>query len=794
MKIAIGRSKKELKWKNVDWSWEQLTAKLKDTFKTRETVEEYKKMSKSSQDSIKDVGGFVGGWLDGGRRKSNTVINRSMLTLDADFAKPTFWDDLITIQDFKCCIYSTHKHTPNAPRIRLIIPLKRDVSAEEYEAIARMVAKDIGIDMFDDTTYQPSRLMYWPSTPKNGQFVYEEQDGDVLDPDEVLKRYHDWRDVSFWPQSSRVQEIHVKQAKKQGDPLEKDGLIGAFCRTYDIHQAIESFLSEVYEPTNSSDRYTYTKGSTAAGLVVYEDKWAYSNHGTDPASGRLCNAFDLVRIHMFGEEDDSAKDDTPVNKLPSYIKMMDFIANDDETKAENLKEMFATVDIDYEFDETEEDTDFEDWIKKLDTDRKGSIISSRKNIDLILNKDKFLKSIRGLNRFSGKVEIVGKLPWYKQKAQRSWIDADSAGLRNYLERVYKIEGKEKIKDVFSEYVRCNEFHPVKDYLDGLKWDGVERIDKLLIDYLGAEDCEYTRIVTRRWLIGAVARIYQPGCKMDNALILVGKQGAGKSTLAQKLAVDLNWFTDTKMNYGDKSALEQIRGKWIVELQELAGMYKADAATVKAFISGRMDSYRAAYRENTEDIYRQCVFIGTVNEVEFLRDTTGNRRFWPVDTQEVKNDNGIPKTADLKVDDVKQIWAEAKSAYMKGESWYADSELDKLAREIQEAHVESNPLTSMIEDYLNQELPASWEDMKPDERIEWFKSSKDERAFIPPGGYYRDRVTLMEVWTECLKEEPSKLKSTQARRELKDAMATVKGWEYRVSIKFKDHFMRGYIKV
>lgn len=414
LKIATGASRKAKKWKNIEISWSDLCAKLAETYRTRETMAEYAKLKKPGQDEIKDVGGFVGGWLAQGQRKSDTVLCRTVLTLDVDNALPSFWDDLTLLNDYACCIYSTHKHKPEAWRVRLIIPLAREVSAEEYEAIARWVAKELGIDQFDDTTYQASRLMYWPSTSKDGEFVYKYQDGPFLDPDAVLANYPDWHDVSFWPQSSRVTEIVHKQAKRQGDPLTKEGLIGAFCRTYSIEAAIETFLSDIYLPCSMPDRYTYAGGSTAAGLVLYDDKFAYSNHGTDPASGKLCNAFDLVRIHKFGDLDDDAKVDTPANKLPSYLAMMDMAAADPEVKLLYMKESISDFD----------DEDDAAWMNGFELDGKRRKKPTRGNIELILRNDKELKHIKGYNTFAYRYEIDGPLPWDEQTGTRRWEDND----------------------------------------------------------------------------------------------------------------------------------------------------------------------------------------------------------------------------------------------------------------------------------------------------------------------------------------------------------------------------------
>ena len=176
MQIAVGRSRKATDWRVVTTSWEKLTKKLASTKVTNETHEEYLAMSKEEQDTIKDVGGFVGGYLSAPRRKAENVAYRTLLTLDMDYGGSV---ELITAKypETELVIYSTHKHIPEKPRLRLVMPLSRNVSREEYEAIGRKVAETIGIELFDDSSYQAERLMYWPSTPKDVEFLYHHQEG-----------------------------------------------------------------------------------------------------------------------------------------------------------------------------------------------------------------------------------------------------------------------------------------------------------------------------------------------------------------------------------------------------------------------------------------------------------------------------------------------------------------------------------------------------------------------------------------------------------------------------------------
>ncbi|MFA9212971.1 MAG: hypothetical protein ACEQSR_03890 [Candidatus Methylacidiphilales bacterium] len=210
-----------MNWRNKEMLWSELVEKLSETHYTAETHAEYLAAKKPRQDEIKDVGGFCGGFLTGGRRKASNVLHRQLLTLDIDFGNTSFWEDLTLIYGAAAVVYSTHKHSPDSPRLRLIMPLDRPVRPDEYEAIARRIAGVLNIELFDPTTFQPERLMYWPSTSKEAVYEFQYQDGVWLNADEILATYRDWQDSSEWPVSKRVDKILQRSMQKQGDPLEK---------------------------------------------------------------------------------------------------------------------------------------------------------------------------------------------------------------------------------------------------------------------------------------------------------------------------------------------------------------------------------------------------------------------------------------------------------------------------------------------------------------------------------------------------------------------------------------------
>lgn len=426
LKIAYGSSCFSKVWSNKTITFDALCERLKNTIRTPETVEEYPKLSKAERDRAKDKGGMVGGWLK---------QCRSMLTHDIDSADPDFLERYRMLNQYASCLYSTHSHTSKAPRYRIITPLTRDVSREEYLALTRLLAKKWGIDCVDSCSYRAHQLMYWPTTPSNGEYVFERFDGPWLNPDEYLKAHPGWRDVSLLPTSSRESTLIDRQRKQQADPLAKPGIVGAFCRTYSIEEAIDTFLSDVYQPSAMAGRYDYVPANSSAGVVLYDGKFAYSHHATDPACGQLLSAFDLVRIHRFRDLDDKASADTAPSKLPSYKAMCDFAVQDAGVKKTLAEDRAAQAQEDFKEDDN--------WQAQLDLERNGTIKDTMANISAILRHDPKLQGIV-YNQFSNLLDVREALPW--QQVKPGWSDTDLACAKLYFERCYGIWSPTKFKD------------------------------------------------------------------------------------------------------------------------------------------------------------------------------------------------------------------------------------------------------------------------------------------------------------------------------------------------------------
>lgn len=769
LSIATGMSAQSRVWKNNKLLWSELVNKLAVATKTKETYKQFSGASKADQGKIKDVGGFVGGFLTNGRRDKSNVLFRQVVTLDIDFSHEDFWWDFTMLFECAAVIHATHSSSQKNNRHRLVIPLSREVSQEEYQAIARRIAGDMNIELFDQSTFDVNRLMFWPSTSSDVEYYFEYQDGIFLDADKVLDKYTNWKDTTEWPTAINHLDTIASAAKKQEDPQSKKGIIGVFCRTYSIQDAIANFLAETYIATEN-DRYTYSAGTTASGLIVYEDTFAYSHHGTDPAGGRLCNAFDLVRIHKFGHLD-SGKEKNEQDKK-SFKAMEEFAAKDPATRRQIAEEKFEEAKFEFVDNLEIDDTYDNSWVEQLEANTRGEYDNSANNINIIIQYDQLLKNAFKLNLFDKKRYITKTLPWRKINGIEPLKDVDYAGIRNYIECVYGIVANGKVDDAVSLEFEKKSFHPIVDYLKALEWDGNARVDTLLIEYFGAIDNQYTRAAIRKMLCGAVARVIEPGTKYDLALIISGDQGTYKSTFVKKLGMD--WFSDTFTTVQGKEAFEQIQGSWLIEMAELSGLRKAEVETIKHFIAKRDDSFRPAYGRVLETYKRQCVFFGTTNSKDFLKDPTGNRRFMPIDVRK----DYVTKSVidDLTENEVNQIWAEAYKMYTAGESLYLVGEEESIAKIEQHKHAETDERKGLVEEYLNRLYPSNWSELDIYDRRKWL-----EDPLAVNGSDTRDFVCVAEVWCECLGKDKTDM-SRYNTRDVNDILKSLTDWEAITSTK------------
>jgi putative DNA primase/helicase len=791
--ISAAGSRKAALWPAQTLYWSELVEKLRTPARSTETLAEYLSYPKSKQDELKDVGGFVAGILKDNRRKATNVLTRDVITLDLDNIQPGGTQEVLRrIEGLGCAyaVYSTRKHEEAKPRLRALMPLSRSASAEEYEPIARKLAAIIDLNLCDPTTFEPSRLMYWPSCCSDSAYVYAYGDKPFLDAEGMLSMYKDWRNVSEWPQVIGTAQIHVKLAAKQGNPIEKTGIVGAFCRTYDIFRAMEVFLPGVYIPcVDGSGRFTYSGGSTTGGAVVYENgSFLYSHHSTDPGGGKLCNSFDLVRLHKFSELDEEAKIDTPVNKLPSYTAMCELAVNDINVSAVLNKERYEKAVQDFALAPEESCKEDFSWIAKLKKiSTTGAPANTTNNLLIIFENDPLLKGKIAFDEFASRAVVMGPVPWDKNAEQRQWEDLDDKGIRWYVENTYDIVSPAKVDDALGLCANNHSFNRVKEYLTKLQWDGLKRLDTLLTDYLGAADTIYTRAVMRKSLAAAVARAMTPGCKYDYMPILAGPQGIGKSTFLRILG--LSFYSDSLQTFEGKEASEMIQGIWINEIGELSGFNRSETNAVKQFLSKTEDIYREPFGKRTKAYPRRCVFFGTTNDSEFLKDRTGNRRFWPVDVgikPAVKSVwNNLPEEVD-------QVWAEAYLYWQLGEKLFLTDEAEVQAKLEQEAHAESNAREGIIREFVNRPVPINWDKRSLNERRLYWAAEYGSDTIQT---VERDRICAAEVWYECLGGDLKYMRRADSI-EINSILERLPGWK-RLNIMYRfggayGH-QRGFIK-
>lgn len=784
LNISVGTNRKATTWKQQRMSIKALFEKLSKPVKSNETFAEYKAMPKAKQDELKDVGGYMCGSLKDGRRKASNLISRSCITLDADNVKKDLNTLVEALKNQNICfaIHSTRKHTPTSARVRIVIPLNRDVTADEYNAVARALACMVNPDMtyYDATTFDVVRLMYWPSVSCDSEHFFGYVDAPLLDVDAILNTfYDDWTNMAEYakvPSEEKANNTRLERAKKQQNPLEKSGFIGAFCRTYNIDFVIEKFLSEIYVPGTLPNRYTFTGGSTINGGVVYDDHYIYSHHSTDPAGGQLLNAFDLVRVHKFNYLDENCKEDTPVNRRPSYKAMIKFASEDEATKVTYLKEKQESASIDFNDVPAASSTSAQgesnksvsdiDWYSKIQFTEKGAVQKNLANVLVLAMNHPDLRGRLKYNVFLDQLEKIGPMPWdapgtVADDEVRMWTDSDDAEFRAFMEMCLGFRNTSIAFDAISIAMHRQQYNPVQDYLNNLEWDGVSRLDTLYADFFGDADNVYTREVSRKSLCGLVARALNPGCKFDSMTVIRGAQGCGKSTFLEKLGG--KYYVEVGSDWNNpKVVAELFQRAWIVEVAEFAGFNRSDVNSVKSLISLTKDTFRPAYGKRAMDHPRHCAFFATTNDIEYLKDPTGNRRYWPISA------DGTPRLSifkDLTQEYIDQLWAEAVYYYKKGESLLLSAEAEKIANKRRANHMEHDDIEGAITEYLSKKIPTEWEHLDAWERMEVMESSDEVNAakYGAENMGQRMRICTAELMNECLKDNRGLTNMTLSRR-------------------------------
>jgi putative DNA primase/helicase len=749
--VATAPKKDSIKWKNEVVTWSDIKGWM------------------GAPANKKEAGNYVLGRLESdGRRNNRTVVARSALTLDVDNPDGDFVYKMQSLT-FLHIWHTTYSSTPENPRYRLIIPLDREISPAEYEAAARGVMDQMGMECFDPGSIEYARYMFMPSSQKPSWFEWEEGPGNGIASAEEL--------IALAPESlAGLPPIRPSRWKQS--PFEMAGMVGEFNRAYeDLDELIEVY--DLPYDKAGDKRWTLRGaiGSAAGVGEVAAGLW-YSHHGGDPAHGEAQTAFDLVRIHLFGELDEGVKSTTPVNRKPSHVRMTEVASKDNKVIASmlsSLEEDFGKPDppptaptgqvdsTDPDEDPEEDDEDApDDWRVKLAFNRAGSVVDSLHNWDLIIHNDQDFQCIVR-NEMTNSIEIDRDLSWraYRSNA-RSWVETDLQHLKNKIERRYRLKAsKERVDEMVTLAAFDRKIDPVVDYLKGLdgRWDGRARVEECLP---GVKATTFTRLVARKSMVAAVARAMQPGVKWDHSLILFGDEGLGKSYWVDKMS--RGWTA----NLGDirnKDTLITMDRTWIVMSDEGHSLKKADADAQKEFLTRTVDIYRAPYDRQVAEHPRRCVIWGSTNDDVFLRRQQGNRRFLIVHcTERVDFDMLTP-------DYVDQVWAEAYALWQKGERLYLDDTESSAAIEAREPFTEDDSLAGRIEDFLNMPVPEDWSTLGRALRTQHYRDYQDGLA---PETEFRPKLTCpVQIWYELLGE----MRNPQLAdlRLIRESMKNVPGW-------------------
>lgn len=757
--IAVGPRANAIYWERQCVQWLDFVERLRIPQRTGETQAEYWDGDKAFRSAKKDVGGFVGGILEGHKRSKRNVMGRDLITLDLDDCPRDVVERIEErLAAYEYVVYSTHSHTPERPRLRLIMPTTERLDRDEYAIVSRAVAHYVGEEYFDPSTFQPERLMYWPSASEDGEYIFSHHEGVAIDKSVWLDMEQGkFREQRHWQLSQREQKSIDKEIGEAVDPRSKRNAIGAFCRVYGISEAISTFIPEVFTPAPGG-RYTYNGASSIGGAVLYNDLFLYSHHATDPYNSACLNAFDLVRLHKYGHLDTDSSQ--RIDKRPSYNAMMKLCDKDARVRVALISASTGFTDEDFEPEDakpttaptTAKEQADSHWMTLLEVDSKsGNVRKTCDNVFLILQHDPELKDKLYYDEYRAKAYLSGPTPWQTNsratvERPKEWTDKDESGFVWYLEKAYGIIDKTRTLAGLDLILTKNSKHPVKRFIESATWDGTPRVDTLFVDYLGADDTPYVRAVTRKVITAAVTRIYEPGAKFDYITVLAGREGIGKSTLIKRLGAQ--WYSDSFFTVEGKEAMDQLRGAWLIEIAELSGLKKSEMTAIKAFVSKQEDQYRQAYGRNTTTYKRQCIFFGTTNEKDFVRNENGNRRFWvvPVGTTEARL-----KPWELTADVVAQVWAEALTIYRAGtEPLYLNAEQTQDLQVVQGRFSEPNELEAELREYLARPLPANFYDKTPEERRAFIQRNDEHRGRVVVGNYIlREKVCLAEIIAEMM---------------------------------------------
>ena len=726
---------------------------------------------KARINDLKSGPNYIAGFSKEQKRGDKTLQNREVAILEFDaMSEGECLDVAKHLPGVRAIEHDTFKSRAINPRKRLLVLLDRQVNQKEYGRLISWLASKFSAPM-DDDCYTWSQAMYFPAIPFDGMDDYHCQlhEGGALIVDKVLQL------AKQLPPRKRGQltiagrtldeELHEAASKCQ-DPCQSTvSLVRWWCRAFSNADAIDIFLKDIFTPS-CKGRYQHVNASSKDGGIIYREKgytgdFFYCHHSNcDPYAGMLLNAFDNVRLHLYGHLDKDP-DGTPYTQLPSFKKM--------EKLAETNKIAKKLIEVAEREDAKEVFQDAgEEWRQELTRDKRHNVVKRAANFQLIAENDPELQCIR-YDVFHDKYVIEGGAILGRETPYL--IDEVLADIAHHVDELYDIIGlspNKVMQDIVTVISKSRRFHPVKEDIESVAWDGKPRVDTLLIRYLGAPDTPLTRAMTRKWMAAAVARIYEPGIKFDYILTLAGKEGTGKSTLLKVLGGD---FYNDSFSFGrdPKEMGESVIGYWIIEAAELDGLNKSEIGAAKKFITSQSDNYREAYGRVVKEHPRQCVVAGTTNEECFLRTTTGARRWWIID---VEGAGDPAEWVPCLIAERGQIWAEAKVIYEEGEPLFLTASMEAEARELQRGHdrLHGDGIDAALAAWLDIRIPYNWHLKGFDERRNYYRWDVSQND--PVSYKYRQLVNARIVKAE----HPEPSVQALSSQKINEIIASTGKWE------------------
>lgn len=714
--VAYGRGKNVRHWKPATVTWAELIlwmgtpASKKDTEGyVLGTIVPTTRVHKPGEAPCLEI-----------HRVKEGIESRCALTIDVDHPEADWLERMKKFPSL-ALMHTTFSSAPDASRYRLIIPLDRPVAPDEYITATKSMMQKLGpLEQFDPKSWEPQQFMYKPAAQQADWFLWYEYEGPVVKADDLLETFEKSLALRPMPTPSRTKR----------NPFEIDGVVGAFNRAYEDWD----LLIEEYElPYSKVDESRYhlhgAKSEAGMGPVQGVAGLMYSHHAHDPAFGKTCSAFDLVRLHKYGDLDEAAKPQTPISNLPSHVAMLDLATTDHRVTAQ-------LVGLD--FDEVMDDDILtpDAWKLDLNRNRNGKIVDSSDNWITVRDNDAVFGCLY-FNDLTMSIEADCDLPWrVVNDTNRVFRDTDYWEVLYHIERQYGTRMAKGYLDSLVETAAASrKRNPVADYLTELTWDGERRVEECLP---GVEPTDFTRLVARKCMVAAVARMLDPGCKWDHTLVLFGPEGLGKSWWVDKMS---RGWSSPLGKLDNKDTLLVMQRSWILLSDEGYSMRKADQDVLKDFLTRTNDVFRMPFEKETLLHPRHSVIWSTTNDEIFLRNQEGNRRFLIV---KCAGQVDFDKITDHYVD---QVWAEAVHLYRQGELLYLLQDESGKAFEERIKFTEEDALAGIVEEYLNRLVPGDWETMSVEKRQQWIFDRAS--GFVADGTEQILRVCSTQIWVEAL---------------------------------------------